>query len=396
MIGSAAAGTCGVSAPPNITLSELHSGCNTHTRSRHSDCVAAMHRFCGRVTYATGMTTLGVSREVGIDRIGMSCIRSRWSGDVSITTLQRYHARCTSGKSQHRDCLSAIHRYCNATLGSNFAGTSQEVLPLNNLYVKCFQSPRKELVSHAVLQSHHSGCVFPNSDSDFCYSAASRWCVSLGYTGGITQEVISAGVTVACYSAEFSDDEFVTRSSDFYDAQLHVAHICSLTFDITNGNVSSQNTLFLKTETYDNRASNVILHSNFHVSKEIVESSSFSHDHTYAIGNGVSVSVRYPVFDGSSINIMSSATHTVTFSLTRKTMQTKSYTAQVCVEVPAGEAILKEASVQQATLDVPWSARIINGLGVASTIHGQWSGVSTYNLQVTQRDIDGICPCSQQ
>ena len=29
MIGGAAAGTCGVSAPLNVTLSELHSGCNT-------------------------------------------------------------------------------------------------------------------------------------------------------------------------------------------------------------------------------------------------------------------------------------------------------------------------------------------------------------------------------
>ena len=75
-----------------------------------------MHRFCGMVTYATAMTTLGVSREVGIDRIDMSCIHSQWSGDVSITTLQRHHSGCTSGKSQHRDCLSAIHRYCTATL----------------------------------------------------------------------------------------------------------------------------------------------------------------------------------------------------------------------------------------------------------------------------------------
>ena len=108
----------------------------------------------------------------------------------------------------------------------------------------------------------------------------------------------------------------------------------------------------------------------------------------------MSVSVRYPVFDGSSINTSTSST--VTSILTGQTMQTKSYTAQSCVEVPAGEAIVKEASVQQATLDVPWSARIISGLGVASTIHGQWSGVSTYNFQVTQRDIDGFCPCSQE
>ena len=117
------------------------------------------------------MTTLGVSREHTNGRIGMSCIRSKWSGNVPVSTLQRYHGGCNAGKSQHRDCLAAIHRYCMATLGGNrFAGTSLEVPSSSTLYVKCFETPCKEHVRNDVLAAQHSGCTFPNSDSDNCYA----------------------------------------------------------------------------------------------------------------------------------------------------------------------------------------------------------------------------------
>ena len=341
------------------------------------------------------MTTLGVSREHINDRIGMSCVRSRWSGNVAISTLQSHHGGCNAGKSQHRDCLAAIHRYCKATLGgSQFAGTSQEIPSSNALYVKCFETPRKEHVRHDVLAARHSGCRFPSSDSDNCYAAASRWCVSLGHSGGITQEVNTQGVTVACYNAEFTNDVFINHVNDFYVAERRVAQICSFNFEINRGTIVSQTPQYLKTETYDNRASSVPLHSNFQVSKQISESNSFTHSHSYTIGAEISVSVKFPFFGGSNIRLSTSATSGV--SLTRTTMKTSSYSTQSPVEVPAGEGIVKEAIVQKATLNVPWSATIINGLGAAATIGGQWRGVSTFNFRVTQEDIDGFCPCATQ
>ena len=387
-----AAGRCGVSAP-QITLSELHSGCSSNSRSRHPDCVAAMHRFCGQVTYPTAMTTLGVSREHTNGRIGMSCIQSRWSGNVPISTLQRHHSNCNAGKSQHRDCLAAIHRYCQATLGgTQFAGTSQEVPSSSALYVKCFQTPRKEHVRHDVLASRHGGCTFPNSDSDNCYAAASRWCVFLGYSGGITQEVNTIGVTVACYNAEFTNDVFVSRISDFFLAERRAARVCNFSFDIDHGTVSSQTPLFLKTETYDNRASSVSLRSNFQVSKQVTETSSFTHSHSFTIGAEITISTRLPFFGGSDITLSASATSGV--SLTREIRKAISYSTTSSVVVPAGEGIVKEAIVQKASISVPWTATIINGLGAAATISGQWRGVNTFNFRVTQEDIDGFCPCA--
>ena len=63
------------------------------------------------------------------------------------------------------------------------------------------------------------------------------------------------------------------------------------------------------------------------------------------------------------------------------------------VEIPAGSGINVEAVVQSATLDVPWSAKIINSLGAVSTIiGGTWRGVDALRLDIEQRDIIDTTP----
>ena len=67
------------------------------------------------------------------------------------------------------------------------------------------------------------------------------------------------------------------------------------------------------------------------------------------------------------------------------------------IPLSLSQGLVKEAIIQKAILDVPWTAEIVtlNGLGVASKIDGQWRGISTYNFRVTQRGIDGICLCAE-
>ena len=95
MVGIAAAAedVCNVIAP-DITLNEAFSRCRHNTQSCSSDCVAAMHRFCQKVTYPTAMKTFGVSREHKKNVIGMSCVRSKSMSRVNIRTLWRYHRGC--------------------------------------------------------------------------------------------------------------------------------------------------------------------------------------------------------------------------------------------------------------------------------------------------------------
>ena len=102
LMGVTFAGTCGVSAP-RITLSELHSGCDADSKSRHPNCVTAMHRFCQRVTYPSPITTFGVPRENADSKIHMSCVRSYWSGNLSSAIMQHHYRWCRIYNSQDRD-----------------------------------------------------------------------------------------------------------------------------------------------------------------------------------------------------------------------------------------------------------------------------------------------------
>ena len=394
MIGMAAAGECGVSAP-EVSLSELNSGCFHSNFNRRPVCVSAMHRFCALVSFPTDVTTLGVSREAFGGAIGMSCVRADVSRNVSISTLQLYHSGCDSTtKSQTIDCLAATHRYCEEFFESTqYAGLSQEVGE-DYLLVQCFESTLKEHVDIDVLQALHGSCTLARSDLGACFSAASRWCVrNHGYRGGVTQEVDDQGITVACYNAEFSNDEIVTRDSiyNFDNLQSRVSLICGIDFDIDQGSVTSEAAQLLKAEIYDNRASSVPLQSDFSVSKEFAETNLFNRGDSLTIGSGKLVSVKLPFFDGSNIALATSSTSGV--SLTEQNAIPRSYSDDVPLEVPAGQGIVMEATIQKASLDVPWTASIVNGLGAASTISGQWKGASTYDFQVIQSDIDGYCPC---
>ena len=139
MLGIAVAGRCGVSAPEKA-LNEIVSYCDSVSKSRTADCTAAMHRFCGNVTYPTAITTFGVPREFGDGEIGMSCVRTGWNGDVPIASLQHYESGCTLEKSQGKECIKAINQHCHYSYGiwGYIAGISQEV-GQNVLGVHCFK-----------------------------------------------------------------------------------------------------------------------------------------------------------------------------------------------------------------------------------------------------------------
>lgn len=389
---TSAAKDCDISAP-HISLSELHRGCNSNRKSRHPDCVWAMNRFCSKISgFPFYSTTLGVSREHRNGVIDMSCIRSLWSGNVEISALQRYHGPCSKSKSQHRDCLAAIHRWCTATIADIYegkytaGGMSQGVPQSNSLDIACFKTPRKERVRWSVLAKLHSPCNIRGSpsDSDNCFAAASRWCVQRGHSGGITQEVNNRGVMIACYDAEFSNSEFIARDSNYYDAQTVTKQIC-VDFDIGSGTVSSLQPLIIKEETYDNRDSTVALEQTFEVSHEVVETNSFTHSESLTIGAEASFSANLP-FDAGSASLTISTSVTTGLSLTKENTKTVKFVQTSPVNVPPGKAVIRRAMLQKENIAVPYTGKIIDGLGGSFTTRGTWNSIS-YNLKVEQEDL---------
>lgn len=220
MLGNAVAGRCGVSAP-EVALSEIFGYCDDISKSRTAECTAAMHRFCGSVTYPNKMVTFGVPREASGNRIRMSCVKTYWKGDVSITALQRYEPGCTMAGSRSKECIRAIHKYCAQHVGLFYqAGLSQEA-GHNVLGVHCFKPSLLELVSWVEVKRLAPDCQYPDIASAACFAGAARWCNGKQYSGGIPQSWYTNDMTIACYNDEFEKAIFVKRKIDTTNLENH-------------------------------------------------------------------------------------------------------------------------------------------------------------------------------
>ena len=197
-----------MSSLPHKTLRQFHSGCYSNSRSRHPDCVSAMHRYCNAIKfpwYKPEARLMAASREHYNNVIYLSCVKSAFTGYVAISELKIYHSGCNHPGSQTSACLAAVHRYCKAKYcGVADAGMAQEVPP-DSLYISCFKSSLKKLLPVATLRAKHSHCNSVHASANGnCFAAASRWCTDQGYCGGITQEAGNGRILVACYDALYS------------------------------------------------------------------------------------------------------------------------------------------------------------------------------------------------
>lgn len=187
-----------------VTLTELHGGRNTGSNSRSPDCVSAMHRYC--VNYvAGGGSVAGVSQELGNGVFGVACFDAAWYGEVPLSDLRNMHGGCNLGKSQHPDCMAAVHRWCEQT-GRGGAGIVQEVG--NNVFgVACFNPRSYQGVSLNILTEAHGGCnsIAKSQDSD-CVAAMHRWCGNRGIGTGLAQEVGTDEFGVACFDNRWYGD----------------------------------------------------------------------------------------------------------------------------------------------------------------------------------------------
>ena len=371
---------------PEISLIELHDGCSKDTLSRNPDCVSAVHRYCTSVSYKTPRTIMGVTREHKSTIIGLSCIDAVSYSDVSISELKQHHSECNLGDSQGRDCLAAVHRYCiTKHHGDNYAGISQEV---GNDYfsVGCFKVTHKESVSvDTYLTAENPLCTFPESQSDRCFSAASRYCARYhASAGGITQEVGDGRMTVACYNASYFGDAFITRTDEFDTAKNEASDVCELNFDIPAGILLS-NPEVLSVGIYDNSQSDTELTSSFEISESKSATSRFEISSSITVSATATFSVGIPTVVEGSLELSTSLT--VGFSTSEEVTETSTYSHTSKVAVPPFRKIMKEATITRSNLEVPWTAKVRNNLGTIVQISGTWHGVETYGLMVTQRCV---------
>jgi hypothetical protein len=177
-----------------------HDGCNDVSKSRTSECVAAMSRYCGDRGFQ-----LGFSQEVGAGVFGVACSAAPFRHDISLNELVVRHSGCNAlSKSQQPDCMAAVHRACNAR--GFGAGMSQEVG--NGVFgVACVQPGWYGDISLAELRARHGGCsnVAFSQNSD-CVAAVHRACNARGFAAGLAQEVGNNVLGVACFAVNSYGD----------------------------------------------------------------------------------------------------------------------------------------------------------------------------------------------
>lgn len=191
-------------------------------------------------------------------------------------------------------------------------------------------------------------------------------------------------MTVACYNTEFSGDAFNQRINDFYAAMRQGRQVCDLKYQLDHNKILQATPDLLKVETYDNSHSDVPLESSFEVAKDVTETSRFDFSSALQIGAETTIKTGIPFIAEGEVKL--SASLTLSFSKSHETSMTKRYVQHSTVTVPPRKKISKEAKVTRSKLMVPWTAVVVNGLGALKQIHGNWYGVTTYDLQITQRN----------
>lgn len=194
-----------VEAAPGISprqggtpLHIYHDGCNSNSRSRTADCMAAMHRYC----VFNNKGAAAYSQEVGPTSIAFLCMEVLWKKDVTYDNLPG----CSRSATQTQACYSYAHRFCDY-MGQNGVGIPLEV-GSDVINMACVRTSWLGIVKIAALQLQHSGCRDGSvTQSADCAAAVHRWCSgqNLGL-GGLITEVGADEVEVGCISAANMND----------------------------------------------------------------------------------------------------------------------------------------------------------------------------------------------
>lgn len=167
-----------------------------------------------------------------------------------------------------------------------------------------------------------------------------------------------------------------------------VQKILSFQFFPESGQIVAQSTELLKKEIYDNREGSDQLNRTFTLDQTMEEKSAFRHSTESEYGGDATLTDGIPqvATEGEKISIDRSTHHQWNFTDTNERQIT--FSLRKSFPIKAGKGLHVIASVQKATVEVPYRAEVITECGSNATIEGTWQGVTYYNLMVDQEEFD--------
>ncbi|XP_069064751.1 uncharacterized protein [Pleurodeles waltl] len=165
-----------------------------------------------------------------------------------------------------------------------------------------------------------------------------------------------------------------------------IMKILCLRFLIENGNILNQKAEVVEEKVFDNKGGNQPLNLKFEIDKTFMEKSVFSEEHGFKVGVDGKTTFKTGIpkleKDGSTIGINIVSPHK--WDLTKPNETEKQFILSVDLTIDPGKTERKKATVHRATLNIPYSATVLNLYGCKTMISGTWTGDCYYNLQVEQ------------
>lgn len=191
-----------------------------------------------------------------------------------------------------------------------------------------------------------------------------------------------------------SNKELVQIGLEWFAKSRTVAAILEFYWNINQQKVVATMPEVIQTQTYDNRDSDTEMPDEFTISKEVVNTSTFSHDHSLDVSIGVATKFKagipFLAKNETTVEINTSTSNTWSFGEENQTKQ--AWQHRTPVKIPPRGHIQRTATVTRGNMDVAYRAKIRAADGTISWIEGTWSGVSTVNLIVKQVDLKTQAP----
>lgn len=164
--------------------------------------------------------------------------------------------------------------------------------------------------------------------------------------------------------------------------------IKNLNFLVGIGKTSDQQVVEVKEQTYDNTGGNAALSCTFELDTSYTGHYTFSNEHGFEARPGAdpTFTTGMPTIaeDGCGIFIKKSVRHK--WNITEINEIQTPFILSIPFEVPPGKALTLKATLQKATMKVPYMAKVRTAFGNNSSISGTFTGVGPYNLQIEQAE----------
>ena len=188
-----------------------------------------------------------------------------------------------------------------------------------------------------------------------------------------------------------TNKELVVLGLEWFNKATLVTGIVDFSWKPDNAKIIATVPDMIAQQTYLN-PSKYESHDKFGFEKTVENKSTFSHEHGFTVKIGVQTMFKagIPYIAENKTTVSIDAGTTNKWSFGEENAITQKYTYEADVQLPPHSKVKRTATITKGSMNVPYTATVLTGDGSKRVIEGTWNGVSTYDLIVTQENLDTV------